>query len=61
MNLKKENLLKLIIKKTTNTDNTNIKHKKFIKKTLIEEYNNNLIKNKYINKSKIINLLKFIY
>jgi len=55
MNLKKENLLKLIIKKTTNTDNTNIKHKKFIKKTLIEEYNNNLIKNKYINKSKIIN------
>ena len=70
MNLNKENLLKLIIKKTTNTDNTNIKHKKFIKKTLfllkikflkikwkylIEEYNNNLIKNKYINKSKIIN------
>ena len=55
MNLNKENLLKLIIKKTTNSENANIKHKKFIKKTLIEEYNNNLIKNKCINKNKIIN------
>ena len=34
MNLNNENLLKLIIKKTTNSENTNIKHKQFIKKTL---------------------------
>ena len=55
LNLNKENLLKLIIKKTTNCDNSNIKHKKFIKKTLIEEYNNNLMKNNNMNKNKIIN------
>ena len=54
INLNKENLLKLIIKKTK-YDNPNIKGNKFIKSTLIEEYNKNLTKKKYVNCCKIIN------
>ena len=56
INLNRDNLLKLVIKKNK-YDSPNIKNKKFIKKTLIEEYNNNinlnhkLSNNKYINKN----------
>ena len=57
LNLNKENLLKLIIKKTK-YDSPNIKENKFIKSTLIEDYNKNLNKKKYMNSSKIINKSK---
>ena len=57
-NLNKENLLKLIIKKNK-YDSPKMKHEKFIKKkTLIEEYNENLNKRYYKNEMKIFN--KFI-
>ena len=61
INLNKENLLKLIIK-NTKSENPDIKHKKFLKKTLIEEYNAHLNKNNnkkdksQINKNKILKL-----
>ena len=55
MNLNKENLMKLLIKKSKNDNpDLQIQLKKYTKNTLMEEYNNNLNK-KYINKSKIIN------
>ena len=55
MNLNKENLMKLLIKKTKNDNpDLQIQIKKYTKNTLMEEYNNNLNK-KYMNKNKIIN------
>jgi serine/threonine protein kinase len=53
MNLNKENLLKLLIKKSKyDVPDLQIQLKKLTKNTLMEEYNNNLNK-KYMNKNKI--------
>ena len=51
-NINKDNLLKLIIKKTK-YENPNMRKKKFIRNILIEEYNNNLNKNHHLTKKGV--------